>query len=265
LLLVALDQGDLVASSWVPISKATLLAGSEKKRRVFFDEDVLRVKAVQGVFFEDLELSPLTDVPVKEDEAREVLGEYLLQDPERHFSKDPVLSGLFKRIAFLNRERIEAGSGPQIEIPWTEVVPLLVAGKTRIAEIGAHEVMSMIDGFFSRDMRSDLERFAPEHIEVPSGSHIRIDYDSDPPRISVRLQEVFGWLETPRIANGKVGLLMELLSPGFRPIQLTRDLKSFWANAYFEVKKELKARYPKHSWPEDPLTAKAEAKGRRRN
>ena len=217
------------------------------------------------MFFEDLELSPLTDVPVKEEEARAALGDYLLQNPELHFSKDPILSSFFNRVGFLNRERAATGSEDPIEIPWSEVVPLLVSGKTRISEIEPQEVLGMIEGFLSRETRAELERFAPEQIEVPSGSRIRIDYDSDVPRISVRLQEVFGWLETPRIANGRVGLLMELLSPGFRPIQLTRDLKSFWASAYFEVKKELKARYPKHSWPEDPLTAKAEAKGRRRN
>ena len=104
----------------------------------------------------------------------------------------------------------------------------------------------------------------PEKMEVPSGSFHKIDYTGDVPKLSVRLQEVFGWLETPKIAGGRKGLLMELLSPGFKPIQLTSDLKSFWSNAYFEVKKELKMRYPKHLWPEDPLTAKAEAKGRRR-
>jgi ATP-dependent helicase HrpB len=265
LILVALDQGDLVASSWVPLSKAALFAVSEKKRRVVFDEEALRVRAVQGIFFEDLELSPLTDVPVTDEEARKALGDYLLKDPEAYFSKDPVLSGFFKRIAFRNRQVAEDASATQIEIPWNEVVPLLVSGKTRISEIEPSEVMAMIEGILPREAWADLDRAAPEHVEVPSGSRIRIDYDSDPPRISVRLQEVFGWLETPRIANGKVGLLMELLSPGFRPIQLTRDLKSFWASAYFEVKKELKARYPKHAWPEDPLTAKAEAKGRRRS
>jgi ATP-dependent helicase HrpB len=108
-----------------------------------------------------------------------------------------------------------------------------------------------------------LDREAPEFLEVPSGSRIRLDYENDPPKLSVRLQEVFGWLETPRIGKGRVPVLMELLSPGFKPIQVTRDLRSFWSTAYFEVKKELKARYPKHSWPEDPLVAKPVAKGRR--
>ncbi|TVP44145.1 MAG: ATP-dependent helicase HrpB, partial [Mongoliibacter sp.] len=75
--------------------------------------------------------------------------------------------------------------------------------------------------------------------------------------LAVRIQEVFGWLETPTINNGKTQLLLHLLSPGFKPVQVTSDLNNFWKNTYFEVKKELKQRYPKHSWPEDPLTAKA--------
>jgi ATP-dependent helicase HrpB len=115
-----------------------------------------------------------------------------------------------------------------------------------------------------RTTRQQFEEWAPEKIEVPSGSHIRIDYDTDPPKLSVRLQELFGLAETPKIAGGRVAILMELLSPGFKPMQLTRDLKSFWNGAYFEVKKELKAQYPKHSWPDDPWTAQAVAKGRRR-
>ncbi|NDG83825.1 MAG: hypothetical protein EBX52_02165 [Proteobacteria bacterium] len=233
---------------------------------MYFDDEAGRVRAVEGVFFEDLELSPLTDVPVKPDEAGEALARHILKDPEAHFAKDPDFERFLKRIRFLSRARESAGLS-LIEIPWEECVPLLVSGKTRLSEIHASEVIAMIEGLLPREVIAELENSAPESIEVPSGSRIRIDYDSDPPKISVRLQEVFGWLETPQIGpQGKArsGLLMELLSPGFRPIQLTRDLKSFWASAYFEVKKELKARYPKHSWPEDPLTAKPEAKGRRR-
>jgi ATP-dependent helicase HrpB len=82
--------------------------------------------------------------------------------------------------------------------------------------------------------------------------------------LAVRLQELFGWTETPRICNGRVPVLLHLLSPGFKPMQVTSDLASFWRSAYFEVRKDLRVRYPKHKWPEDPLTAEPEAKGRRR-
>lgn len=104
-----------------------------------------------------------------------------------------------------------------------------------------------------------LDRFAPSHIQVPTGSRIRIDYriGSDAPVLSVRLQECFGMENTPTVNDGKQPLLMELLSPGFKPVQLTQDLRSFWDGTYFEVRKELKRRYPKHYWPENPLEAEA--------
>lgn len=104
-----------------------------------------------------------------------------------------------------------------------------------------------------------LETLAPAKIDVPSGSQIKLEYKEDgaTPLLSVRLQELFGLLETPKVNQGKVAVLIEILSPGYKPVQLTQDLKSFWANGYFEVKKELKRRYPKHEWPEDPISAEA--------
>jgi ATP-dependent helicase HrpB len=106
--------------------------------------------------------------------------------------------------------------------------------------------------------RQELEELAPERIEVPAGSRIAVDYSNPAaPVLAVRLQEVFGWTETPRIGRGRVPLTLHLLSPAYRPVQVTRDLPGFWKSGYFEVRKELRARYPRHSWPEDPLTAAA--------
>ena len=94
---------------------------------------------------------------------------------------------------------------------------------------------------------------------MPTGSHIRIDYrtGTEAPVLSVRLQECFGMKQTPCVDEGRQPLLIELLSPGFKPVQLTQDLHSFWQNAYFEVRKELRRRYPKHYWPENPMEAEA--------
>lgn len=104
-----------------------------------------------------------------------------------------------------------------------------------------------------------INRLAPTHITVPTGSRIRLDYrqGASTPILSVRLQECFGLEDTPCVDDGKRPVLMELLSPGFKPVQLTQDLHSFWQNAYFEVRKELRRRYPKHYWPENPLEAEA--------
>jgi ATP-dependent helicase HrpB len=109
------------------------------------------------------------------------------------------------------------------------------------------------------DQQRQLEDFAPQKIPVPSGSMIAIQYGNagESPVMAVRLQEVFGWMDTPKINAGKIPLVLHLLSPGFKPVQVTSDLRSFWMHTYFEVKKELKRRYPKHSWPEEPLKAEA--------
>lgn len=115
--------------------------------------------------------------------------------------------------------------------------------------------------------QESLNRLAPSKLTVPSSSQVSIEYheDGETPLLSVRLQELFGLTETPTVNQGKVKLLIQLLSPGFKPVQLTQDLKSFWSNGYFEVRKELKRRYPKHEWPENPLSATAVSGVRRKN
>jgi ATP-dependent helicase HrpB len=120
-----------------------------------------------------------------------------------------------------------------------------------------------IKSILSWEQQQQLEKLAPEKIPVPSGSTISIAYfeNGDAPVLSVRLQEVFGMADTPKLNDGKIPIVMHLLSPGFKPVQVTRDLKSFWDNTYFEVKKELQRRYPKHAWPDEPWEAKAVAKG----
>jgi ATP-dependent helicase HrpB len=114
------------------------------------------------------------------------------------------------------------------------------------------------------EKQQSLNSLAPAKIDVPSGSKITIQYfpNGSTPVLSVRLQEVFGLSDTPKLNNGKTAVVMHLLSPGYKPVQVTSDLNSFWNNLYFEVKKELQRRYPKHSWPDDPWTADAVAKGR---
>ena len=110
----------------------------------------------------------------------------------------------------------------------------------------------------------ELDELAPERIEVPSGSNIRIDYTQSPPVLAVKLQEMFGAEATPTIVQGRVPLMIHLLSPAQRPLQVTQDLASFWRNGYEGVKKEMKGRYPKHPWPDNPLTAVATGATKRR-
>ncbi len=129
-------------------------------------------------------------------------------------------------------------------------------GVTRRDELRRIDLAGVLLGTLTWEQRAVLDELAPPHVSVPSGSRVRIDY-SDPqsPVLAVRLQELFGLSETPRIARGRVPLTLHLLSPAQRPVQVTTDLAGFWRTGYFDVKKELKGRYPKHYWPDDPLQA----------
>ncbi len=161
---------------------------------------------------------------------------------------------------------------PELSLPDTSTEHLLatadewlpfyleqVSGTIDKKTLRSLDLSAIILGMLTYEQQLSLDRLAPTHITVPTGSRIRIDYrqGAEAPVVSVRLQECFGLTDTPTVNDGKQPLLMELLSPGFKPVQLTKDLRSFWQETYFEVRKELRRRYPKHSWPDDPLTAPA--------
>jgi ATP-dependent helicase HrpB len=127
------------------------------------------------------------------------------------------------------------------------------------ADLQKLDVSQMLSTVLPWDLHSKLDKLAPVRLSVASGSMIRINYSitGDPPVLEVRLQEMFGLLETPTVNEGRTKVMLHLLSPGYKPVQVTQDLRSFWQTTYHEVRKELRARYPKHSWPEDPWTADA--------
>ena len=140
-----------------------------------------------------------------------------------------------------------------------EWLPLYIGKAVTAAELRKISMEDVVWGMLTYDQQQSVDTLAPTHIQVPTGSRIRIDYrqGAEAPVLSVRLQECFGLTDTPCVDGGKRRVLMELLSPGFKPVQLTQDLSSFWANTYFEVRKELRRRYPKHYWPDNPLVAEA--------
>lgn len=136
-----------------------------------------------------------------------------------------------------------------------------VTGITTLERVKRLDLAVPLRALLTHEQQRRLDRLAPTHITVPSGSSLRIDYDQpDLPVLAVRLQEMFGCQDTPRVADGKVPVMVHLLSPAKRPVQVTKDLASFWANAYHEVRKELRGRYPKHHWPDNPLSAQPTAK-----
>ena len=180
----------------------------------------------------------------------------------------PALRNLQARILFLRRVLGEewpdvsdaallAGIEPWLA-PWMQ-------GMSRLSHLERLALTDAFMGLMDHRKRKTLDEFAPAHIKVPSGSDIKVDYtEGEIPVLRVRLQELFGLADTPRLAQGRVPVMLHLLSPAQRPVQVTQDLKGFWQRTWPEVKKELKGRYPKHPWPEDPLSAPATRGARRR-
>ena len=140
-----------------------------------------------------------------------------------------------------------------------------VVGLRRMDDVPRIDLAEALGRLMDWKQRAAVDEIAPTHITVPSGSRVPVDY-SDPaaPVLAVRLQEMFGCRDTPRIARGQVPLTLHLLSPAHRPVQVTRDLANFWRTSYFDVRKDLRGRYPKHHWPEDPLVAEPTARAKRR-
>ena len=138
-----------------------------------------------------------------------------------------------------------------------EWLPPCLGKAVSTSELKRIDLCTALWGLLTYPQQQAVERLAPSHITVPTGSRIRLEYrqGADAPVLRVRLQECFGLLDTPCVDGGRRPVLMELLSPGYKPVQLTSDLRSFWKNTYFEVRKELKRRYPRHAWPDDPLEA----------
>jgi ATP-dependent helicase HrpB len=143
---------------------------------------------------------------------------------------------------------------------WLE--PFL-SGITRASQFGRIDLKAALEGRLGWQMLKRLNDFAPTHLEVPSGSRLALDYSSGEPVLAVRLQEMFGALTTPTVANGRYAVTLHLLSPARRPVQITRDLAGFWSRSYQDVKKDLKGRYPKHRWPDNPLEALPTARAKR--
>jgi ATP-dependent helicase HrpB len=140
-----------------------------------------------------------------------------------------------------------------------------LSGKTSLAQLSADEFTQSLQALLPWRERRVLEAEAPTHFTAPSGSSVPIDYAAEPgPRIAIRVQELFGLDRHPTLAKGKIPLVINLLSPAHRPVQVTRDLPGFWRGSYAAVKAEMKGRYPRHPWPDDPLAAVPTTRAKRR-
>jgi ATP-dependent helicase HrpB len=179
-------------------------------------------------------------------------------------------SALRQRVQFLHRIEGAESGWPDLSDAWlsahlTDWLGPFLDGITRRSQLARVDLAAALRAMLPWDRRRRLDELAPTHVAVPSGSRVPIDYGAgDVPVLAVRLQEMFGQAETPRIAGSRVPLLLHLLSPAGRPLQVTGDLGAFWKAGYRLVRGEMRGRYPKHPWPEDPLTAPPTARAKRR-
>ncbi|MEM7048025.1 MAG: ATP-dependent helicase HrpB [Acidobacteriota bacterium] len=238
----------------------------DEQERVAWDAEAGRARAFRQRLFLGLPLSEV-EIAVTPEQAQEALVTTVRDDltGSLGLDRDP-LESFLARWACLRRWR------PELDLPaidegfWEPLLPSLCQGCRDLGAVARRPILDILRGALPFDAMTVLDREVPARIEVPSGRRAAIRYRVDePPILEARIQELFGWHETPTVAAGRVPLLLHLLAPNFRPQQVTRDLAGFWNSTYAEVRKELQGRYPKHAWPADPWSAEATPIRRRRS
>jgi ATP-dependent helicase HrpB len=230
---------------------------AQTRDELFFHPTQRQVVGRRRSYWLDLCLQE-TPVSIRnEDECAKVLYQAVLTHWESVFPKEDV-----SVLQWIERVRCLREWVPELRLPamgvdeLQQVAENLCRGNRSLDQVRSGAWLQWLGSLLSQEQLRAVQQEVPERMEVPSGSSIRIEYQQGkPPVLAVKIQEVFSWKETPRIARGRVPLLLHLLAPNGRPQQVTDDLSSFWSYGYAEVKKELKRRYPKHSWPEDPWSA----------
>lgn len=221
-----------------------------------WDAAAERVVALERVVYDGLVLEEREVPAPADDETARILLEAASRDPGAALDLGGAAARLRARVDFLRREM------PELDLPALDLgairalLPALVAGKRRLDELRATPLEPLLRGLVGGRGLRLLEDHAPADLEVPTGRRLPLEYGTEgSPVLAVKLQELFGLGATPRVAAGRVPVLLHLLSPAGRPVQVTSDLASFWRTTYPAVRKELRGRYPKHPWPEDPWTA----------
>lgn len=198
---------------------------------------------------------------IDRDRITETICQAAPKDGRSMFDFNDDASRLMQRIGTV------AGWHPELELPdvsadrlladTSEWLPMYLGDAVTAKELKRIDMCQVVWGLLTYEQQHAVDSIAPSHYRLPNGRNVRLDYrvGADSPILSARLEDCFGIRETPRVDGGKRPLLMELLSPGYKPVQLTKDMANFWRSTYHEVRKELRRRYPKHPWPEDPLEA----------
>jgi ATP-dependent helicase HrpB len=253
-------QASAVQRDWLPAERLHVSA------EVAFDPAAERVTARRRLRYEDLVLEETVVALPDDEQTSRVLAAAAAERLERVLPPDDSPAGLYRtRVRCLREWMPEQQLPPFDDAELRELLPWLCHGRRSFADLRGAPWLDALQSRLSPRQRQAVEREAPERLVVPSGSRLALRYEvGRPPVLAVRIQEVFGLRDTPRVAGGRVRVLLHLLAPNQRPQQVTDDLASFWTNTYPQVRKELRARYPKHAWPEDPWSAVPEHRPRRK-
>ena len=243
-------QASAIERDWLPQHDLTTTVEVE------YDPDRQRVVAYRRTRFFDLVLDEAaTNVPADFD-AGPLLELAAAERLDAHFCQDEVGVNYLARVQSLAKWMPELNLPDLGNEPIRRLLPQLCRRCRSLEEVRRAPLTPAVQSLLTSQQIQAIAREAPERLTVPSGSAITLEYEpGKPPVMAVRIQEIFGMQHTPRVASGRIAVLMHLLAPNMRPQQVTSDLESFWRNTYSEVRKELRRRYPKHSWPDDPTTA----------
>ncbi|MDB5339661.1 MAG: hrpB 2 [Planctomycetaceae bacterium] len=253
-------QASGIERDWLPANQVEVTID------VTFDSTQEKIVAQRRTRYFDLILDESATTPPSGSNVSDVLAEAALKNLDRAIPwDDPAVSSVITRVRCLKTWLPDCGLPAFDDSTLENLLPSLCSGCRSFADLHRAPWAAALRASLTYQQQQFLDREAPERIQVPSGSQITVHYEPErSPILAVRIQELFGLKETPRIAAGRIPVVLHLLGPNYRPQQITDDLKSFWNNTYPEVRKELKRRYPKHSWPEDPWSATPENKGGRR-
>jgi ATP-dependent helicase HrpB len=234
-----------------------------RERSARFDETRQRAVGVAALWYRDLLVREERTVALDAGEASATLAAALKDRAAELFRADEAAAEWLARLALVRRWVPESGLPDFDDGVLAELLATACAGKRTVEELTRAGLVPLLRGRLTHTQGRLLDEQAPERLVLPSGQRAKLAYDPSPERppvLAARLQELFGWTETPRIVAGRVAVLLHILGPNFRPVQITDDLRSFWTRTYFQVRKDLRARYPRHAWPEDPLSARAAAR-----